>query len=135
MSRQYSFLYVEDDATSRTVMEILLMHWFPGAAITIFEDSLNFIKRVESISPAPNVIFLDIHLQPYNGFEMLRMLRQHPQFTETLIVALTASVMSEEISLLQSSGFDGVLAKPINREAFPKLINRMLDGEAIWYVN
>lgn len=129
------FVYVEDDATSRVVMEMILKHSFGNAQVSIFEDSENFPERLDNLPAKPNIIFLDIHVAPYDGFEMLNMLRQHPDFSDCIVVALTASVMSEEIERLGSAGFDGAIAKPLNREQFPKLLEKILDGEEVWYVN
>ena len=50
------------------------------------------------------------------------------------VVALTASVMSEEVARLKRRGFDGAIAKPLNVEAFPDLIARIMEGESVWYI-
>ncbi len=73
-------------------------------------------------------------MEPYNGFEMLAMLRQSQRFSDTPIVALTASVMNEEVQQLQTSGFDGCLAKPIDMDTFPDTLYRILNGEHIWRI-
>jgi CheY-like chemotaxis protein len=51
------------------------------------------------------------------------------------VVALTASVMNEEVERLKKAGFNGVLAKPIDQQAFPGVITRILNGEHIWNVH
>jgi CheY-like chemotaxis protein len=80
------------------------------------------------------VILLDIHVRPYTGFEMLEMLRNHPDYRTTPVVALTASVMNEEIIHLRQAGFNGVIAKPVDIDAFPKILERIMRGEAFWNV-
>jgi CheY-like chemotaxis protein len=101
---------------------------------TIFEDSTDFLERLQTIQPPPDVILLDIHVKPYTGFEMLNMVRQLPAFQETPVIALTASVMNEEIQHLRDSGFQGVIAKPVDIDTFPQLLNRVLSGEIIWRI-
>lgn len=135
MSRSIHFLYVEDDETSRMVMEVLLPYWDRPYELTLFENSANFIQKLEGLSSQPDIIFLDIHMKPFTGFEMLEMIRKHPIFNTITVVALTASVMNEEINRLKSSGFNGAIAKPLNRSAFPELLTRICAGEAIWHVN
>lgn len=134
MSNQTSVLYVEDDPLSRKVMKLLLEGDMGLQHVAIFADSANFMERVEQLTPRPDVIFLDIHVPPYDGFEMLKMLRQSTRFERTPIVALTASVMNEEIQRLRVEGFDGCLAKPIDDEIFPDLLDRLLNGEEIWRI-
>ncbi len=127
-----SIVYVEDDAQSREVMQILLVELMGLSEVVFFEDSSNFIQRIESTSP--DVILLDIHVHPYDGFEMLALLRHHPRFQNKIVIALTASVMNEEIQQLKTAGFDGVIAKPIDMDTFPALLEQILNGESIWTV-
>jgi two-component system sensor histidine kinase TorS len=50
------------------------------------------------------------------------------------IVALTASVMNEEVEQLKDAGFNGVIPKPIDMDGFPDLIEAILDGKDVWRV-
>ncbi len=135
MSQYPKVFYVEDDPMSRMVLEILLREQMGLLHVVIFADSNNFEDRIDEFPFVPDIIFLDIHLKPLNGFQMLEILREHPVFKSKPIVALTASVMNEEVKQLQESGFDGVLAKPIKEDTFPDILKRLLDGEQIWSVN
>ncbi|MBC7813552.1 MAG: response regulator [Burkholderiales bacterium] len=126
-------LYVEDEAHSRKVMR-LLANDIGVPQITIFEDSVDFMERVEALDPKPDLIFLDIHLKPYTGFEMLQMLRESRNFSDTLVVAITASVMNEEVQQLRVAGFDGCLAKPIDMDTFPDTLQRIMNREEIWRI-
>lgn len=126
-------LYVEDDLFSRKVMEILLTDVMQFNA-TIFEDSRNFLERLQNLPEEPNLFLLDIQMKPHDGFEVLRMLRNHKQYATATIIALTANVMAHDIEKLKNVGFDGLIGKPIMDDIFPSLIQRVLDGEAIWYI-
>jgi CheY-like chemotaxis protein len=126
-----SVLYVEDDPMSREVMDMLLTYQMQLPRVTIFEDSQNFMERVRALPVPPDVILLDIHVKPLTGFEMLRQLRD-AEFSEATIVALTASVMNEEVEQLKKAGFDGVIAKPVNLDAFPRIWEHILKQEPVW---
>src|SRR5262249_16595359 len=104
------------------------------AELVIFEDSTDFLARVQAMNPKPDLIFLDIHVKPYSGFQMLEMVRQIPSLKNVPVVAMTASVMNEEIQQLRVSGFNGCLAKPIDMDTFPDSVKRILHGEAIWRI-
>ena len=134
MSDYPAVLYVEDDPESCEVMHLLLVQHMGLSAVTIFQDSADFLARVQVLQPKPDIILLDIHVQPHTGFEMLEMLRQVRGFDETPIVALTASVMNEEVQKLRTIGFNGVVAKPIDMDTFPEILNRVLNGKEIWRV-
>lgn len=130
-----SFLYFEDDALSREVVRIALEVVMRHENVWIFEDSSVFADKLNSLPQAPDVILLDIHMTPFDGFEMLSLLRQDSRYANSRIIALTASVMSEEVAMLKASGFDGGIGKPIDAEIFPGLIERIVAGETIWHIS
>jgi len=133
-NKEPSILYVEDDPQSRKLMSMLLKGRMKLPNVTILEDSQDFVSNVQAIDPKPDVILLDIHMKPFNGFEMLTMLREIEALNGTPIVALTASVMNEEVQQLRSIGFNGCLSKPIDLQTFPETLERILDGETIWRI-
>lgn len=127
-------LYVEDDPQSRKLMRMLLNGRMHLTHVTILEDSQDFLTHVEALDPQPDIIFLDIHVKPFDGFDMLAMLRQLDTLRSTPVVALTASVMNEEVQKLRTAGFNACLAKPIDLSTFPDVMRRILDGESIWRI-
>lgn len=126
-------LYVEDEARSRRVMQMMAASLNINT-LMIFEDSSDFEARVASLEPRPDVIFLDIHVLPVDGFGLLKLLRSMPQYQKTPIVAMTASVMSEEVHRLRTAGFDGCIAKPIDIDTFPDSLRRICAGEQVWRI-
>lgn len=127
-----SFLYYEDDLLSRKVMQVLLTKKLGYTNVTIFENSADYLAKAQALSYTPDIILLDIHMQPHSGFEVLAGLRAVETFKTCKIVALTASVMSEEVDRLRIAGFDSVIGKPIDGNTFPDLLMRILKGENIW---
>lgn len=134
MTQEPVFLYVEDDPMSRQIMRLLITRSMKYSKLTIFEDSMDFMEKLEALAEKPTVILLDIHMKPHDGITLLHMLRDHAAYHEARIVALTASVMSEEVEKLRTAGFDGGIAKPVDQNLFPKLIERILQGEHVWHV-
>jgi CheY-like chemotaxis protein len=134
MKRELNTLYVEDDPFSRQVLEMLFKRKLGYPNITIFEDSTDFMRRVEALSLKPNLILLDIHLTPDNGFKLLAMLRANARYRDTKVIAVTASVMVEEIELLKKAGFDSALGKPIDPEFIEEFINQVMDGKQMWSI-
>jgi two-component system, cell cycle response regulator len=134
MSSEPVVLYVEDDPSSRKLMSMLLRGRMKLPYVTILEDSTDFLAHVEALDPKPDVVFLDIHVKPYDGFEMLEMLRRFEWAATTPIIALTASVMNEEIQKLGTAGFNGCIAKPIDLDSFPETLECILNGEVLWRI-
>ena len=125
-------LCVEDDLSNRLVMKLLVEKTLNVRDYAIFEDSANFLSRVRDLPKRPDIILLDIHVSPLNGFQMLQEIRGDSVYFNTKVVALTASVMNEEVERLRKSGFDGAIGKPISLSTFPIAIERIMNGESIW---
>ena len=127
-------LCVEDDSSNRLVMKLLVEKTLNVRYYAIFEDSTDFLSRVRDLPVQPSIILLDIHVSPSNGFQMLKMIRGDSVYCDTKVVALTASVMNEEMERLRESGFDGAIGKPITLSTFPIVIERIMKGESVWQV-
>jgi two-component system, cell cycle response regulator DivK len=128
------FVYIEDDAPSRTIVQVLLTRVMNFKHITVFENSENLFPKLAALDPAPTVFLLDIQMKPLNGYEVFELLRLSPQYAGALMVAITANVMSPDIERLKDAGFDGLIGKPIVKDTFPQLIERLLKGQQVWFV-
>lgn len=128
-------VYVEDDRSNRRVMSLLMKRGLGIKDYVEFEDTTNFMQRLDNLQRRPDILLLDIHVQPHNGFEILQMVRKHSQYARTKTIALTASVTNEEVEQLRSRGFDGAIGKPIKLSTFEDLLRRILSGEAVWSIS
>ena len=127
-------VYVEDDENSILVMKMVVERVMKLPTLYVLQSNAYFVQQVKGLGVVPDVFLLDIQMKPYDGVELLSMLRGEPQFNQSKVIALTASVTNEEVSLLKSGGFDGAIAKPLNIEAFPGLIAKIINGEQVWYI-
>lgn len=133
MFNDHAYVYVEDEELSREVMEIVMTQAMDVEHLTIFHDSTDFLARVDALTPRPDVFLLDIRVGPVNGYEMLNLLRAHPEYRAARIVAVTASVMTEQIAHLRNAGFDAAIAKPVRVSSFPDVMACILQGEEVWF--
>ena len=133
-SQKPILVYVEDDENSIFVMKMVVERVMKLPTLYVLQSRADFVQQVKSLGVVPDVFLLDIQMKPYDGVELLSMLRKDPQFKCSKVIALTASVTNEEVSLLRSGGFDGAIAKPLNIEVFPDLIARIINGEQVWYI-
>lgn len=128
-------LYVEDDMLSREVMRLLLQKELGYTEVTIIDDNQDFMNKVRALGRVPDVIFLDIQMRPYDGYEMLNMLRADADYHDCQIIAMTASVMATDVEALKKAGFSGLIGKPIMRHAFPEQFEQILAGKTVWFVS
>lgn len=133
MSTEYPvILYVDDNFESRMVMKILLSKDLKLPTYYIWDETMNDPTEYERLDPLPDIVFLDIFMEPYDGFTLLAKIRQLPAYRHVPIVALTASVMNDEITKLQKAEFDGVIAKPVNQLTFPMILDKLMQGDQYW---
>jgi len=132
--QQPVLVYVEDDENSIFVMKMVTEKVMGLQTLHVLPSSADFVQQVKGIGAMPDIILLDIHMKPYDGFELLSMLRGDPQFKESKVIALTASVTNEEVDQLKKGGFNGAIAKPLNLDVFPDLVKRIVNGESVWFI-
>jgi two-component system cell cycle response regulator DivK len=132
--KQPSFLFVDDDANSREVLQVIINRIMGYPQLFQFEDSQDFMSRLRALPTIPDVIFLDILIQPIDGYEMLKLIRSDATYQASKVIALTASIMPSDVVMLQKVGFDGLIGKPIAHKLFPGLVQKILAGEPVWYI-
>jgi CheY-like chemotaxis protein len=102
-------LIVEDNARSRKLLrDVLGYHGYQVYEAESGEEGLALAARV-----APRLVMMDIQLPGIDGVEALRRLRDEEQTRAIPVVAVTASVMGQEIKRIEDAGFDGYLQKPV----------------------
>ena len=76
----------------------------------------------------PDVILLDMMMPGMDGLATFRELRGDPKTSEIPVVFLTAKAMSSEVERLKSQGASGVLIKPFDPMALPRLLRELLEA-------
>jgi two-component system response regulator len=77
--------------------------------------------------PLPGIVLLDLKLPGLDGFEILRLKRQHPGLGSTLMVAVSSYDGVYSINLAYEAGADTFLSKPLAREDVLNLIGAFED--------
>lgn len=129
-----SVLYIEDDELSREIVNIILGRVLPIKNLWVWETSEGFMERIEALPVVPDLVLLDIQMEPHNGFTILKALRDDPRYAGITVVAITASVMNEQINRLRDAGFDAAIGKPLDADSFPRLLTEIISGKSIWYI-
>ncbi len=132
---QISVLIIEDDEVNRMILNVLFQKTMNIEKVVEWSNSFQFLERLQELSPKPDLIIMDIMIAPFDGYEMIQKIRELPEFDDIKIVAHTASVMRDQVQEMKAHRFDGLISKPITRELFPQLINRIMQDESIWYIS
>jgi two-component system, cell cycle response regulator DivK len=75
----------------------------------------------------PALILMDIQLPGINGVEALRQLRADPITSAIPVLAVTASVMTDDRTRIMAAGFDGFHGKPISVRQLLATVREVLD--------
>ncbi|TMP25643.1 hybrid sensor histidine kinase/response regulator [Pseudoalteromonas rubra] len=76
----------------------------------------------------PDLFFVDIQMPVMDGIEVCQQVKS-TEFNKPLI-AITANVLSEDVSRYLSLGFDDFVAKPIDMQALFDTVTRVMDKQA-----
>lgn len=121
----------EDNLTNRSVIQLLLER--DGAIFAFERWGTETTERLQKFAPV-DIILLDLML-PNNvtGLDLFDQIRALPAFEHVPIVAVSAKDPSIAIPEVQAKGFNGFIAKPINRLRFTQQIASIIAGEQIWH--
>ncbi len=122
-------LIIDDDQQNLRVLSQLLM--LEDMAVTTLPLAVNLAAELDRI-PTIHVAFIDLEMPKVDGFQAMRIIRAHPRCRDTALVAYTVHV--SELDVAMREGFDSFLGKPLSAEDFPQQLDRILQGERVWYM-
>ncbi|MFA0056923.1 response regulator [Vibrio echinoideorum] len=109
-------LLVEDNRVNQKVASVMLTK--AGYAFEIAENGQIAVNMYQNDSSF-DIILMDCMMPVMDGFTATREIREHEKnlgLNKTPIIALTASVIDDDIQKCFDSGMDGYVAKPVRKE-------------------
>jgi PAS domain S-box-containing protein len=115
-------LVVEDNDINQMVARLILTKL--GHHIDVVGDGLEAVRAVQSVRY--DVVLMDLQLPGLDGPGATRLIRgQSPSIAQPFIVAVTASVLSEDRQACLDAGMDAFLTKPIRAAELAEVLNRV----------
>ncbi|NEZ55742.1 response regulator [Adonisia turfae] len=119
--QQYNILVVEDAPTNRRLLKHIL-----GNAGFIVHEAENGQQAIEQWqSQRPDLILMDIQMPVMNGYDATAHIKQRDP--NLPIIAITASVLDNQLDKILSVGCNACIRKPVNREHLLCTINNCLN--------
>ena len=119
---QAPILVVDDDPNSLDIVRTYLEAH--GYEVATALDGKEALMRLEEVRPA--VVLLDVMMPGMDGWEVARVIKNHPEFASVRVVMLTArSDFSDKHEGLRA-GADDYLVKPIRLEELGQRVERNL---------
>ena len=116
-------LIVEDNDKNRKLVRDVLT--FKGYGVIETETGEEGVQLTRERSP--RLVLMDIRLPGIDGVEALRRLRAEETTRGIPVMAMTASVMSEDRQKIMAAGFDAYQSKPINVTDFVAAVAQLLE--------
>jgi urea ABC transporter urea binding protein len=109
---EWRILIVEDSLDSRLLLKKLLeMAGFVVREALNGEEAIKIFKEWQ-----PHLIWMDMRMPVMDGLEATRRIKAMEQGKETVIVALTASVLTEQQNEVMAAGSDDFVRKPFRAD-------------------
>ncbi|MDP3225429.1 MAG: response regulator, partial [Rubrivivax sp.] len=125
-AREHEVLYIEDNEVNRLLMEGMLAQR-PGIRLRMAAAPQQGLQM--AAERPPDLVLLDIQLPDFDGFEVLRRLRQQEARNGRApapVVAVSANAMPADRDKAMRAGFADYITKPIDLPLLLAAVDRLL---------
>lgn len=113
---QLNFLIVDDNQINLSVLSKLLLKVFKNC--TSILSTTNSTQTFDLLMQQKcQILFIDIEMPVLSGVDISYYLRQHCQFDELVIVAVTSCVSPQQLETQRLNGIDLTIPKPLSLES------------------
>lgn len=126
-------LYVEDEESDAIFMDKAFEQAAPGVQLRTVADGQQAVdylagrkgysERAEN--PLPSLVLLDLKLPVLSGFEVLRWIRQEPQFKSLPVVVFSSSPDVLDKKESDELGANGYMQKPSSAKQFCEVVEQL----------
>jgi signal transduction histidine kinase/DNA-binding response OmpR family regulator len=121
-------LIVDDNRTSRRILEGLLKHWEMNAtAVSSGEEALREISAAHSSGTPYNLILTDMHMPKMDGFDLVETIKGQPHLAPATIMMLTSGGQRGDAARCSELGIAAYLLKPVRQSELREAIARVLN--------
>jgi CheY-like chemotaxis protein len=108
-----SVLVVDDNQINRILVNKVLQKW--GTRVDFAENGQQALDKIMA-TKGYDVVLMDVHMPIMGGLEATQILRAEadPYFKQLPIVALTASMLSNEVNQMTDAGMNDFILKPFD---------------------
>jgi len=123
-TNQERILIVDDNEINRILLKKMLSKY--PFQLEFCENGKEAVDKL--MAKEFDIVLMDIHMPVMSGLEATKMIRelQDPYFKELPIIALTASVLSDDIEEIYKIGFNDYQSKPFKIEELIGKISKLL---------
>ncbi len=125
-------LIAEDDADDRFLFKTAFEEKGYKDQIEFVENGIELWKFLENISKRttneriyPSFILLDLNMPKKDGREVLREIKQHPEFKKIPVVVFTTTNSENEVKRCYELGANTYVVKPVSFDSLLKVVEEI----------
>lgn len=84
---QLDVLLVEDDLSLRTLYQHTISSWNLPIQVSVAANGMEALLLIER--KRPDLLITDLFMEPVDGFQLMKMLREHREFDDMVIIVVT----------------------------------------------
>jgi PAS domain S-box-containing protein len=126
-------LYVEDEESDATFMRVAFERQGMESALRVVGDGQAAIEYLSGVGkysdrekfPLPSVVLLDLNLPQVPGFEVLKWMRDRPDFARTAVVVFSSSMRDDDRVKALELGANEFVEKPGSATRFGEVVEAL----------
>ncbi len=126
--KECRIVVVDDDKESRMILTYMLSPF--GFQITEAVDGADALEKMREIHP--DLALIDMVMPGMDGFEVIRQIRETPEWEDMVIIAVSASVKDSEKRKCMAAGCRAFVEKPVRADELIQNIKDHLKLEWIY---
>lgn len=124
-----SILLVDDDEDDQLLFIDAIREIDKSIKCSVANDGLEAILSLQTKSPVPDLIFLDLNMPKMNGYQCLAQIKKEMMFKEIPIVIYTTSRIESDRDRTLKMGASYFLTKPSDFSELIDELTRILELE------
>lgn len=109
--KKIKILAIDDDPEFLEELKETL--WLSGYEVGVLSENEGVLEKINAFKP--NVLLLDLKMNPKSGFQIADEVRHAPQGHDLNIIAITGNFKEKEHqTLTQMCGINALVTKPLN---------------------
>lgn len=124
MSTKKVICVIEDNVPIRKLFSTLLRK--AEYEVFDFDDGKSSVEWLTNNNA--DAILMDILLPDINGTDLIKLVRELPNHSNTKVIAATGFAASQDKEKFLELGFNGYLSKPINTSSFVSDIEQIINN-------
>jgi CheY-like chemotaxis protein len=128
-----SVLVVDDNATSRQILQEILVHWRMSPAVAgSGKEALQILQQTQADGRPFQLALIDVQMPEMDGFQLLKQIKQNPDLAETTIIILSPSAQSGDVARCRELGGAAHLTKPVRQSELYGYLSKPIKVEELY---